>query len=70
LLFNFTLEHAIGKVEENEEGLELKGRHQLLFYSDVNIMGKNMNTIKTNRKGLLHSSRKGGLEVHTEKLCT
>jgi hypothetical protein len=44
LLFISALEYTI-KVQEHQDKLELNGTDQLRVYTDVNLLGKNMNTI-------------------------
>jgi hypothetical protein len=43
MLFNFVLEYAMRKVQENQVGLKLYWTHQLLAYADDdNLLGDNI----------------------------
>jgi hypothetical protein len=48
--------------------LKLSDTHQLLVYvDDVNILGRNINTIKKNTDTLVVTSNETRLEVNTDK---
>jgi hypothetical protein len=68
LLFNFALQYAIRKVQENQGRLKLNRTHQLLTYADdVNLLGDNIDTIEKNAETLIDASKEVGLEINVEK---
>jgi hypothetical protein len=58
LLFNFALECAIRKVQENQVELKLNGTHQLLVYADdVNLPGYNIDTTRKKILTLINANK-------------
>ena len=67
LLFKFTLEYTIRRVQVNKKGLKLNSTHQLLVYADdIKILGESLHTIKKNTKALVVASKEIVLEVNVE----
>jgi sorting nexin-29 len=67
LLFNFALEYAIRKVQENQVGLKLNGTQLLAYADDVYLLGDKVDTINKNTQTLIDASKEVGLEVNAEK---
>ena len=61
--FNFVLEYAIRRSQVNQDGLKLNGKHQLLVYADVNVLGGSVHTVKENAETLVVASKEIGLEM-------
>jgi hypothetical protein len=69
LPLNYALQYAIRNVQEEQEGLKMKGTYQLLAYADdLNILGENIDTIHRTKESLLDASKDVGLEVNSEKI--
>ncbi|KAJ4427352.1 hypothetical protein ANN_24972 [Periplaneta americana] len=63
----------IEKIQDNREGLELNGVHQLLVYADdVNMLGENPQTIRENTEILLEVTSVIGqyVLIHRKHLST
>jgi hypothetical protein len=65
LLFNFTLEHVIRRIQVKQDGLKLNDIHQLPVYADdVNILGESIHTVKKNTLTLVVARKETVLEVN------
>jgi hypothetical protein len=68
LLFNFDLECAIRRAQINQDGLKLKGTHQLLVYANkVSMLGGSVQTVKESTDALVVASKESGLDVNSER---
>jgi hypothetical protein len=68
-ILNFSLEYAIGKVQETHVGLKLNGTYQFLICADgINVFGDNIYAIKKNTEPLIGASKEGEPHVSTEPL--
>jgi hypothetical protein len=68
LLFNLAVEHAIKKVQINQNGLKLNCTYQLLVYAyDVNILGDSVHATKENTEALVVVSKEIGLDLNADK---
>jgi hypothetical protein len=66
-VFLFT-SFAIRRVQGNQEGFKINGKHQLLVYTDdVNVLGGRVHTTKENAEPLTMVSMEIGLEVNDDK---
>jgi hypothetical protein len=67
-LVNFALEYAIKRVQVNQVGLKLNGKHQLFVYADdVNRVGRSLSSVRKNTRALVATSEVNGLEVNADK---
>jgi hypothetical protein len=68
LPFDFALEYAIRKVQENQVGMKLNGKLPLLAYADgVTLLGDNKVTINKNTETVIDASKEIGLEINIGK---
>jgi hypothetical protein len=59
LFINFVLENAIRKVQENQVGLKLNGKHQFpVNVDDTNLLGDYISTMQKNADPLTELARR------------
>jgi hypothetical protein len=67
-LFNYALENAIRKVQENPVRVKLSGTHQLPAYDNyMHLLGDNIDTTMKNAETSIGTSKEVGLEVNAEE---
>jgi hypothetical protein len=57
LLFNLALQHAIRRVQVNQDGLQLNGSHQLLLSEYANSLGGSVKSKNENTEALVAASK-------------
>jgi hypothetical protein len=68
LLLNFTSEHAIRRVQGNQDGLKLNCTHQLLVYAyDINMLDRSIHNIKKITETLVVPLKETGLGINADK---
>jgi hypothetical protein len=66
--FNYPLEYAIRRVQENQKGPKLNVTQQLLACADdFDRVGEKNDNIQKNTEALLDAGKEDGLEVNSEK---
>jgi hypothetical protein len=59
------------RVQVNQDGLKLNGKHQILVHADdVNILGRSIHIKKKNREVIVLASKEIGLEINADKTNT
>jgi hypothetical protein len=68
LIFNFALKYSFRRVQVNQGGLKLNGKHLMLVYADdVNTVGRSLHIIQKNTEALEVARKEIGLEVNAEE---
>jgi len=67
-LYKCAWECAIRRIQVNQDGLKLNGKHQLLVHTDdVNILGGSVHTVEKDTEALVVASKEIGLEMNADK---
>jgi len=67
LLLNLALEHAIRRVQVNQDGLKYMVHIRYWFTDDVNILGESVQMLKKYAEDSVVASKEIGLEVNADR---